>query len=157
MGIETPAYAHSLHQTWFRPGGLFPGIGDDTYRINVCPGQFNEQHEIQLCVCEPDLHWRHVSLNYTAHEGDSDEDYAEQEDYSIEKIQAQHQSAQARAGVDFKVRWKGYWPSHDTWGQVFSFVPWINTPFMEYVRRHKTKMQVSHFEALNRAIEATGS
>ena len=47
-------------------------------------------------------------------------------------------------------------PSHDTWEPVSSFVPRINTPFMEYVRNHKTKFQVCDLEALTRAIEAVG-
>ena len=54
------------------------------------------------------------------------------------------------------MRWPGYGPSHDTRGPVSSYVQQINTPFMEYVRRHKTKHQVSDLEALSRVIEATG-
>ena len=60
-------------------------------------------------------------------------------------------------GVEFKVRWRGYGPSHDTSEPVSSFELRIGTPFMQYVRRHKTKLQVSDFEALTRAIEAMGN
>ena len=98
-----------------------------------------------------------MSLDYTAHEADSDEDYAEQGDYTVEKILAQRPSAWAPGGVDFKVHWGGYGPSHDTWEPVSSFVPRNNTPFMEYVRRHKTNIQVSDAESLIRAIEARGN
>ena len=52
--------------------------------------------------------------------------------------------------------WRDCGPSHDTWGPVSSFVPRMNTPFMEYVRRHKTKIEISDLEALTRAIEARG-
>ena len=52
------------------------------------------------------------------------------------------------------MRWRGFGPSHDTLEAISSFVPRINTPFMVYVRRHKTKLHVADLEALTRAIEA---
>ena len=63
-------------------------IGEHTYRIKVGHGQFQEPHESQLRVQEPDLRGQHVSLSYAAHEADSDDDYAEQDDYTVEKILA---------------------------------------------------------------------
>ena len=44
---------------------------------------------------EPDLRGQHVSLDYAAHEADSDDDYAEQDDYTVEKILAQRRNASA--------------------------------------------------------------
>ena len=63
---------------------------------------------------EPDLCGQHVSLDYAAHEADSDDDYAEQDDYTVEKILAQRPNASAPGGLEFKVRWRGYGPSRDT-------------------------------------------
>ena len=97
-------------------------ICEDTYRIKVGHGQFRERHESQLRVREPDLRGRHVSLDYAKHEADSDDDYAEQDDYTVEKILAQRPKASAPGGLEFKVRWRGYGPSHDTWEPVSSFV-----------------------------------
>ena len=48
-------------------------------------------------------------------------------------------------------------PSHDTWEPVSSFVPRINTPFMDYIRSHKTKLHVLDLAALTRAIAARGA
>ena len=73
------------------------------------------------------------------------------------KILAQCPRASAAGGVEFKVGWRGYGPSHDTWEPVSSFVPRINTPFMDYVCKHKVRLQVSDLEALTRAIEAMGA
>ena len=73
---------------------------------------------------------------------------------SVEEILAHLLSAPAPGGVEFKVRWRGYGPSHDTWEPVSSFVRRIITPFMEYVRRNKTKLQVSDLVALTSVIEA---
>ena len=91
---------------------------------------------------EPDLRGQHVSLDYAAHEADLDDNYAEQDDYTVEKILAQRPNASAAGGLEFKVRWRGYGPSHDTWEPVSSFLPRINTPFMDYIRKHKTKLHV---------------
>ena len=144
-------------KTWFTPGEVVRKIGEDTYRIKVGHRQFRERHESQLCVREPDLRGQHVSLDYAAHEADSDDDYTEQDDYTVEKILAQRPNASAPGGLEFNVRWRGYGPSHDTWEPVFSFVPRINTPFMDYIRKHKTKIHVSDLAALSRAIAARGA
>ena len=85
------------------------------------------------------LRGQHVSLSYAAHEADSDNEYAEQDDYTVKKILAQRPNASAPGGMEFKVRWRGYGPSHDTWEPVSSFVPRINNPFMDYIRKHKPR------------------
>ena len=144
-------------KTWFTPGEVVCRIGEDTYRIKVGHVQFRERHESELCVREPDLRGQHVSLSYAAHEADSDDDYAEQDDYTVEKILAQRPNASAPGGLEFKVRWRGSGLSHDTWEPVSSFVPRINTPFMDYIRKHKTKIHVSDLAALTRAIAARGA
>ena len=121
------------------------------------PGQFKERHESQLRAREPDVCGKHLCLDYTAHEADLDDDYAEHENYTVEKIPDERSNASAPGGVEFKVRWRGYGAFHDTWEPVFSFVPRINTPFFEGVPRPKTNLQVSDLEALTRAIEAMGN
>ena len=75
-------------KTWFTPGEVVRRIGEDTYCIKVGHGQFRERHESQLRVQEPDLRGQNVSLDYAAHEADSDDDYAEQNNYTVEKILA---------------------------------------------------------------------
>ena len=144
-------------KTWFTPGEVVRRIRENTGRIREGHRQFGERHESQLRVREPDLRGQHVSLDYAAHEADSDDDYAEQDDYTVEKILAQRQNASAPRGLEFKVRWRGYGPSQDTWEPVSSLVPRINTPFMDYIGKHKTKIHVSDLEALTRAIAARGA
>ena len=89
-------------KTWFTPGEVVRRIGGDTYRIKVGHGQFRERHESQLRVREHDLRGQHVSLDYTAHEADWDDDYAEQDDYTVEKNLAQRPNASAPGGLEFK-------------------------------------------------------
>ena len=74
-----------------------------------------------------------------------------------EKILAQRPNASAPGGLEFKVRWRGYGPSHDTWEPVSSFVLRIDTAFMGYIRKHKTKLHVTDLAALTRAIAARGA
>ena len=143
-------------KTCFTPREVVRRIGEDTYRIKVGPGQFRERHESKLRALEPDVRGKHVSLDYDGHEADSDDEYAEQDNYTVEKILAQRLSASAPGGVEFKVRRRGYGTPHATRIPVSSFVPRIPTPFMEYVSRHKTKTQVCDSEALTQAIEARG-
>ena len=52
-----------------------------------------------------------MSLSYAAHEADSEDDYAEQDDYTVEKILARRPNASAPGGLEFKVRWRGFGPS----------------------------------------------
>ena len=58
----------------------------------------------QLRAPEPNTRGKHVSLDYTGHEADSDDDYAEQDDYTVEKILAQRPNASVARGVEFRVR-----------------------------------------------------
>ena len=109
-------------KTWFTPREVVRRIGEDTYRIKVGHGQFWERHGSQLCLREPDLRGQRVSLDYAAHEADSDDDYAEQDDSTVDKILVKHPNASAPGGLEFKVRWRGYGPSHDTWEPVCLFV-----------------------------------
>ena len=115
------------------------------------------RHESQLRVRVPDLRAHHASLDYTAHEANSDDDFAEQDDYTVEKILAQRPNASAPGGLEFKFCWRGYEPLHDTWKPVSSFVPRINTAFMDYIRKHKTRLHVSDLDALTQAIVARGA
>ena len=144
------------------PTGSSLGLGDTIQDTGELYGIDTERYTYCMVptlvrVREPDLRGQHVSLSYAAHEADSDDDYAEQDDYTVEKILAQRPKASAPGGLEFKVRWRGYGPSHDTWEPVSSFVPRVNTPFMEYIRKHKTKIHVSDLAALTRAIAARGA
>ena len=65
-------------ETWFTVGELVRRIGEDTC-IKLGPGQFRERHDRQLRAREPDVCGKHVSLDYTAHEANSNNDYGEQE------------------------------------------------------------------------------
>ena len=48
--------------------------------------------------------WSTSDLDYTAHETDSNDDYAEQDDYTVEKILSPRPNASVPGGLEFKVR-----------------------------------------------------
>ena len=50
----------------------------------------------------------------TAPKFNSDDNCAEQDNYTVEKILARRLSSSSPGGLEFKVRWRGYGPSHDT-------------------------------------------
>ena len=117
FGVGDPMWIlRSRHRTkiWFTAGEVVRRIGEDTYRIKVGPRQFRKRHEGQLCAREPDVRGKNVSLDYTTNEANSNDEYAEHDDYTVAKILAKRFSASAPGGVEFQVRWRGYRPSHDT-------------------------------------------
>ena len=139
-------------KTWFTSAEVVCRTAEDTYCVNAGTRQFREWHECQLRAPEPDIDGKHMFLDYTAHEAESDHNYAEQDDCTVEKIPAHCLRELASGGIAFKVGWRGYGPSHDAWEPVSSFVPRNNTPFIDYLRRHRTKLQVSDLEGLMQAI-----
>ena len=143
-------------KTWSTPEEVVGRSFEVTYCIKVGPGQFREQHESQLRARETDICGKPVSLGNTAHEARLDDDDAEQDDYTVEKILALRPNAPAPGESELKMRWRTHGPSDDTWEPVFSSALRIETPFMGYVRKHKTMLQVSDLEGLTLAIEAMG-
>ena len=63
------------------------------YRIKLGPGHFREGLETQLRAREPGFSERHVSLYYTAHEANWDDDYADQNDDTVQKILTQQRGS----------------------------------------------------------------
>ena len=143
-----PMGAHRT-KTWFTPGEVVPRTSEDTYCIEVGPGQCEEGHESQLRAREPDIRGNDVFLDYTAHEANFNNVYAEQDGYTVKKTLAQRRHASAPGGVGFRVRWWGYGLFNDSWEPVFSLVPRTNTSLGKYVRRQKTKLQVSDLKLLS--------
>ena len=112
-------------------------IGENTHRIKLGYGQLREGHDNQLRAREPDILVKHVSLEYTAHQTDSDDHHFEQDKYTVEKIPTQRPNPSGPGPMRFKVRWRGCGPSHNSWEPISS------TLFMQCVRRHKSKLQSS--------------
>ena len=70
-------------KTWFTPAAVGRGIDEDTYPMRVGPGQLREPHKSQLRPRKPDVHGKHVSLDYAVHKAHSDNNYAEPDSYTV--------------------------------------------------------------------------
>ena len=101
-------------KTCFTAGEVVRMIREDSYRVKVSAGQFKERHENQLRGSEPDIRGKHVSLDCTTHDADLNDDHAEQDGYTVNKILDQHRNASLARGLGFQVRLQGYWAFHDT-------------------------------------------
>ena len=91
-------------KTWFTPLASVCRIGCYTYCMKVGPRHFRARHESQIRDREPDVRGKNVSLDYIAHQANSGDDYAEQDNYTVAEILAHLPSASAPEGVEFKVR-----------------------------------------------------
>ena len=144
-------------KTWFTPGEVIRRIGEDNYRIKVGHRQFRERHESQLRVQDPTsvanmCPWTmpHMRLIRTTTMLSRTTIQSRRSWPSVRT--PQHPEAWSSRFVGEAIG-----PSHDTWEPVSSFVPRINTPFMDYICKHKTKIHVSDLAALTRAIAARGA
>ena len=98
------------------------------------PSQFKTRHGTQLKDPVSDITGKHVNFQYTQHEDDSDEDeYLEEEDYVVDKVLRHQPNSAVPAGIEFKVKWKGYWKSHDSSAPPSSIVPRINRVWQAYL------------------------
>ena len=142
-------------KTWWTPGVVVKRLGEDTYRVRTGPGQFKDRHgTTQLLPRVPDLRGKHVELDYTAHDGDSDDDYAEQDDHTVEKILGHRSNPQVPGGIEFRVRWRGYGPRDDSWEPPSAFVPRITKAWHQYLTSKGVPLMAKDLSASARAVDA---
>ena len=121
-------------KTWYTPGKIAKRVGPSTFLLQTGPSQFKTRHETQLKDRVPDITGKHVDFQYTQHEDDSDEDeYLEEDDCVLDKVLSHRPNPAVPVGIEFKVKWKGYGKSHDSWVPPSSFVPRINKVWQAYL------------------------
>ena len=75
-----------------------------------------------------------MDFQYIQHEDNSDEDeYLEEDDYVVDNIVSHRPNPAVLSGIKFKLKWKGYGKSHDSWVPPSSFVPRINKVWQAYL------------------------
>ena len=89
MGTETPSYGYSPHQNLVHTcRGWSARLVRTPTASRWAPDSSGSDKRVNSVPHEPDVRGKHVSLGYAAHEADSDDDYAEQDDYTVKKVLA---------------------------------------------------------------------
>ena len=123
----------SRHQqaSWYVPGVI----------VRVGDNKILDRDHTQLRPRAPDPSGRPVTFEFTAGDVDSD-DEGEDDDFTAEKILADKPDPGTPVGRLYKVRWKGFAASRDSWEPPSSFVPRYTTVWMDYLKKKNISLDV---------------
>ena len=127
--------------SWYVPGVIVWKVGQDVYAVRVGDNKILDRDHTQLRPREPDPSGRPVTFEFTAGDLDSD-DEGEDDDFTAERILTDKPDQGTPGGRLYKVRWKGFAASRDSWEPPSSFVPRYTTVWMEYLRRKNISLDV---------------
>ena len=127
--------------SWYVPGVIVRKVGQDVYAVRVGDNKILDRDHTQLCPRAPDPSGRPVTFKFTAGDLDSD-DEGEDDDFTAERILTDKPDPGTPGERLYKVRWKGFAASGDSWDPPSSFVPRYTTVWMEYLRRKNISLDV---------------
>ena len=127
--------------SWYVPGVIVRKVGQDVYAVRVGDNKILDRDHTQLRPRAPDPSGRPVTFEFTAGDVDSD-DEGEDDDFTAEKILADKPDPGTPGGRLYKVRWKGFAASRDSWEPPSSFVPRYTTVWMDYLKKKNISLDV---------------
>ena len=127
--------------SWYVPGVIVRKVGQDVYAVRVGDNKILDRDHTQLRPRAPDPSGRPVTFEFTAGDVDSD-DEGEDDDFTAEKILADKPDPGTPGGRLYKVRWKGFAASRDSWQPPSSFVPRYTTVWMDYLKKKGISLDV---------------
>ena len=136
-------YSRHRQQSWYIPGVILWRTGQDVYVIQVGNNKTLERDHTQLLPRDSEPHGRVVSLEFTADVLNSDND-GEEDEYTAECILSEKANPSTPGGRLYKVRWKGFAASRDSWEPPSSFVPQYTSVWLDYIKAKKIKLDVQH-------------
>ena len=127
--------------SWYVPGVIVRKVGQDVYAVRVGDNKILDRDHTQLRPRAPDPSGRPVTFEFTAGDVDSD-DEGEDDDFTTERILADKPDPGTPGGRLYKVRWKGFAASRDSWEPPSSFVPRYTTAWMDYLKKKNISLDV---------------
>ena len=127
--------------SWYVPGVIVRKVGQDVYAVRVGDNKILDRDHTQLRPRAPDPSGRPVTFEFTAGDVDSD-DEGEDADFTAETILADKPDPGTPGGRLYKVRWKGFAASRDSWEPPSSFVPRYTTIWMDYLKKKNISLDV---------------
>ena len=127
--------------SWYVPGVIVRKVGQDVYAVRVGDNKILDRDHSQLRPRAPDPSTRPVTFDFTAGDVDSD-DEGEDDDFTAERILADKPDRGTPGGRLYKVRWKGFAASRDSWEPLSSFVPRYTTVWMDYLKKKNISLGV---------------
>ena len=128
-------------QSWYIPDVILPKTGQDVYVIQVGNNKTVERDHTHLLPREPDPHGCAVTFEFTADAFDSDNNW-EEDEYTAERILSDKPDPSTSGGRLYKVRWKSFAASRDSWEAPRGFVPRYTSVLLDYFKAKKIKLDV---------------
>ena len=130
-----------LQQSWYIPGVIVRKMGQDVYAVQVGDNKILDRDHAQLLPRAPDPSGRAVTFEFTAGDLDSEDD-GEEDDYTAERIPTDKPDPATPGGRLYKVRWKEFAASRDSWEPPSSFVPRYTTVWLDYLKKRGISLDV---------------
>ena len=127
--------------SWYVPGVIVRKVGQDVYATRVGDNKILDRDHTQLRPRAPDPSRRPVTFELTAGDVDSD-DEGEDDDFTARKILMDKPDLGTPGGRLYKVRWKGFVASRDSWEPPSSFVPRYTMVWMDYLKKKNRSLDV---------------
>ena len=128
-------------QSWYIPGIIVRKIGQEVYAVQVGDNKILDWDHTQLRPGALDPSGRAVTFEITAGDLYSDDD-GEEDHYTAERIPTDKPDPAMPGGRVYKVRWKGFTASQDSWEPPSSFVARYTTVWLDYLKKKGISLDV---------------